>query len=627
MCGICGGWMPDGAPGFDEAQTVAMRDAMYHRGPDDAGHWISQDGRAMLGSRRLAIIDVSPAGHMPMWNEDGSAAIVFNGECYNYTELRRSLLAKGHRFRSQTDTESVLQMYSAGTPEEMLTQVRGMFALAIWDRPRRRLLLARDRLGIKPIYYSRQNGGILFASEVRSLLASGRVSRELNPSGTQGYFAMGSAQTPETPLAEVRALPPGHYLLLEDGRETVRPYWNLRFAEEEHSEAEWQERVQEALLDSVRRHLVADRPVGIFLSGGIDSSATVALARHVEHAKLRTYSVVFGEAAYNEASYSRQIAAQFETEHHEYAVSGGDVLRQMDAMVASLDLPSIDGLNTYLVSQVTRGDGTVVALSGLGSDEIFFGYPGFNWIPRMAAFAGAGRLAGALLRAGARLSPDAGVPGSRAARLLDLSGAAPLASAYFAYRGLLDGRSLRALFRPEFANGHAFDATGYLAGLSDTSLAEASGANGVSALELRAYMHNQLLRDSDVMSMAHSLELRVPFLDHPLVELLARIPPKYKRSPADAPKHLLVSSLPAKLPAEIWQRPKKGFTLPYAVWLKNELRPMAEEAMISEQSPLRPFCRMDLLKTLWDGFLAGRVHWSKVWCAVVFARWYRQLSA
>src|ERR1035438_3375362 len=247
MCGICGGWMPDGAPGFDEAQTVAMRDAMYHRGPDDAGHWISEDGRAMLGSRRLAIIDVSSAGHMPMWNEDGSVGIVFNGECYNYTELRRSLLAKGHRFRSQTDTESVLESYSASTPEEMLSQVRGMFALAIWDRKRRRLLLARDRLGIKPIYYSRQNGGILFASEVRSLLASGRVSRELNPAGTQGYFAMGSAQTPETPLAEVRALPPGHYLLVEDGRETVRPYWNLTFAEEEQPPAEWQERVQEAL--------------------------------------------------------------------------------------------------------------------------------------------------------------------------------------------------------------------------------------------------------------------------------------------------------------------------------------------------------------------------------------------
>jgi asparagine synthase (glutamine-hydrolysing) len=622
MCGICGGWMPDGAPGFDEAHAIAMRDAMRHRGPDDAGHWVSEDGRAMLGSRRLAIIDTSSAGHMPMWNEDRSAAIVFNGECYNYTEIRRNLLAKGHRFHTQTDTESVLQMYSNSSPEEMLSQVRGMFTLAIWDRQRRRLLLARDRLGIKPVYYSRQNGGILFASEVRSLLASGRVSRELDPAGTQGYFAMGSAQTPETPLAEVRALPPGHYLLLEDGRETLRPYWNLHFDEEQRSEAEWREQVQEALLDSVRRHLVADRPVGIFLSGGIDSSATVALARHVEHAKLRTYSVVFGESAYNEAAYSRRIARQFETEHHEYAVSGSDVLRQIDTMVGSLDLPSIDGMNTYLVSQVTRGDGTVVALSGLGSDEIFFGYPSFDWIPRMAALARAGRFTGPLLRAGRRFSRE-DIPGSRAARMSDLSSSAPLASAYFAYRGLLDTQSLTSLFRPEFANGHGFHATGYFAGLG----AAGSGGNGVTALELRAYMHNQLLRDSDVMSMAHSLELRVPFLDHPLVELLARIPPKYKRSSSSEPKHLLVSSLPAKLPAEIWQRPKKGFTLPYAVWLKNELRPMAEEALISESSPLRPFCRMELLQTLWNGFLDGRVHWSKIWCAVVFARWHRQLNA
>ncbi len=611
--------MPDGAPGFDEAQAIAMRDAMYHRGPDDGGHWVSGDGRTLLGSRRLAIIDVSPAGHMPMWNADQSAAIVFNGECYNYTELRRSLEAKGHRFRSQTDTESVLEMFSAAPPEEMLSQVRGMFALAIWDRKRRRLLLARDRLGIKPIYYSRQNGGILFASEVRSLLASGRVSRQLNPTGTQGYFAMGSAQTPETPLAEVRALPPGHYLLIEDGRETLRPYWTLRFDEEEQTEAEWRERVRDALLDSVKRHLVADRPVGIFLSGGIDSSATVALARHVEHSKLRTYSVVFGEAAYNEASYSRRIAQQFETDHHEYVVTGADALRQIDRMIGSVDLPSVDGLNTYLVSQVTRGDGTIVALSGLGSDEIFFGYSGFTWIPRMARLAAAG---GALIRSGARLSRDSSVPGSRAARLMDLSGDAPLASAYFAYRGLLDSRSLHAMFRPEFANGHGFDATRYLAGFDG-----GPGPNGVSALELRAYMHNQLLRDSDVMSMAHSLELRVPFLDHPLVELLARVPARLKRSPAAEPKRLLVTSLPAPLPPEIWQRPKKGFTLPFAVWLNKELRPLAEEVMISGDSPLREFCRMELLQQMWEGFLAQRVHWSRIWCAVVFARWYRQLRA
>jgi asparagine synthase (glutamine-hydrolysing) len=620
--------MPENARGFDPEQALAMRDAMIHRGPDDAGHWVSEDGRAMLGSRRLAIIDVSSAGHMPMWNQDHSAGIVFNGECYNYTELRQSLLAKGYRFQSQTDTESLLHLYNASqTVEEMLRQIRGMFTLAIWDSKRRRMLIARDRMGIKPVYYSRQNGGIVFASEVRAVLASGRVSRELSPTGTCGYFAMGSAQAPETPLAEVHALPPGHYLLIENGKETLRPYWSLHFEEDTRpSEEEWIAQCREALIDSVRRHMVADRPVGIFLSGGIDSSAMVALARHVEHAKLRTYSVVFGEEAYNEAPYSRQIAQQFETEHHEYSVSGADALRQLDTMVASLDLPSIDGMNTYLVSQVTRGDGTVVALSGLGSDEIFFGYPSFNQIPRMAALAGAGRIAGALLRAGTGLSRDAAVPGSQAARLRDMANSStPLASAYFAFRGLLDRDSLAGLFRPEFVNGHAFDEPCYLSGLIPPGTAPA--ANAVSALELRAYMHNQLLRDSDVMSMAHSLELRVPFLDHPLVELLARVPVRSKRSPADSPKRLLVRSLPAPLPAEIWRRPKRGFTLPFALWLKNELRATAEEVMVSERSPLRAICRPEPVRALWDGFLAGRVHWSRVWCAVVFARWYQQFSA
>lgn len=619
--------MPEHATGFGESEAVAIRDAMVHRGPDDAGHWVSSDGRVMLGSRRLAVIDVSPAGHMPMWNQDHSTAIVFNGECYNYTELRKTLLARGYAFQSQTDTESVLHLYHASsTPEEMLRQVRGMFTFALWDTKRRRMLVARDRLGIKPLYYSRQNGGIVFASEVRALLASGRVSRELSPIGTQGYFAMGSPQAPETPLAQVHALPPGHYLLIEDGKETLRPYWTLSFEEDgSRQEGDWIAQCREALIDSMRRHLVADRPVGIFLSGGIDSSAMVALARHVEHAKLRTYSIIFSEAAYNESAYSRKIAAQFETDHHEYSVSGGDALRQLDSMIASLDLPSIDGMNTYLVSQVTRGDGTVVALSGLGSDEIFFGYPSFTRIPRMAALAGAGRFAGGLLKAGVGLARDSGVPGSQAARIRDLANSeTPLASAYFAYRGLLDRDSVSGLFRPEFIGQHHFDEADYL---SEFIPRGTSPGNAVSALELRAYMHNQLLRDSDVMSMAHSLELRVPFLDHPLVELLARIPAGDKQSTADAPKHLLVKSLPAALPPEIWRRPKRGFTLPFALWLKNELRATAEDVMLSDHSPLRRICRPKPVRALWEGFLEGRVHWSRIWCAVVFARWHQQLSA
>ncbi len=620
MCGICGAWMPAGAPRIEEDRIRRMRDSMLHRGPDDAGHWVSPDGRVALGSRRLSIIDLSPAGRQPMWNEDRTVGIVFNGECYNFRELRDWLVSRGRRFRSQTDTESVLGLYEElGDVEEVLRRLRGMYGLAIWDGPRQRLLLARDRMGIKPLYYSRQGGGLLFASEVRALLASGLVSRELDPAGVQGYFAFGSSPVPQTPLAAVAALPPAHYLLIEKGREKIAPYWTLSF-EAKGKESEHLEQVRAELIDSVRRQLVSDRPVGIFLSGGIDSSALVALARHVEHRKLRTYSVIFSESSFNEAPFSRRVAELFETDHHEYLVSGSDVLRQLDTMVASLDLPSIDGMNTYLVSQATHSDGTVVALSGLGSDEIFFGYPSFRAVPRLSTFVGrVPRVLGHAIERGSRYFP----PGSRAARLAGLPGAShPIPAAYFAFRGLLEESFLKDLFRPEFSNGSRFDAVGYLDGLGSLP---ADPANAVSALELRAYMHNQLLRDSDAMSMAHSIELRVPLIDHPLVELAAGLPSASKQ-PAGRNKDLLLKALPTALPEECWKRAKQTFTLPFAHWLKKELRNEAEAVLVSENSALRRLCRPEALQRIWDGFVADRVHWSRVWLAVVFARWTQQLS-
>ena len=621
MCGICGAWVHENAPLLEEEQILAMREAMIHRGPDDGEHWISEDRRVALGSRRLAIIDLSPSGRMPIWNEDRTIAIVFNGECYNFKELRKWLIEKGHRFRSQTDTECVLHLYEESkTPEEMLGRLRGMYAFAIWDGVRQRLLLARDRLGIKPLYFSRQPKGIFFASEVRSLLASGFVSSELDPVGIQGYFALGASPLPYTPLAQVRALPAGHYLLLEDGNGVVRPYWTLQFHEDNSlREEEWLEQIQAALLDSVRRHLVADVPVGIFSSGGIDSSVLVALARHINHQCLRTYSVVFSEADYSEAEFARRLAARYETEHHEFLVSAADILTRLEKAIAALDLPSWDGMNVYLVSQMTREQGTIVALSGLGGDELFFGYPSFQWVPRLSR---SSRWCSAIPGAGAVLALAArhASPGSRAARLPDLaSGRDPRATAYYVYRGLLDQHSLRNLLRPKFADGNNFDPIEYLAGLIQPEPAQSG--NAVSALELKGWMHYQLLRDSDAMSMAHSLELRVPFLDHELVELLARVPAALKQPRRGMPKPLLLKALPSPLPTELWNRPKRGFTLPFDTWLRKELRSTAEEALLSHNSPLRSICRPEILKEIWDGFLRGRVRWTRVWTAVVLMYW------
>lgn len=626
MCGICGFWSPEGGRhGLDDAQLLAMREAMRHRGPDDGDHWISEDGCAGLGSRRLAIIDLSPAGRMPIWNEDHTVAIVFNGECYNFAELRAELAARGHVFRSHTDTESVLHLYEeSATPEEMLNRLRGMYAFAIWDSRRRRMLLARDRLGIKPLYYVRRGRVTGFASEVRALLASGLASGELDPVGVQGYFAMGAAPLPRTPLAGVRSLSAGHYLLLDESGEKLRRYWRLQFEEDpKTSEAEWIEQIRAALLDSVRRHLVADVPVGIFASGGIDSSALIALAREVECTRLRTYSVVFCEQEYSEAVFAWRIAEKYATEHHEYKVEARDVLARLDKIASCMDLPSFDGSNVYLVAEMTRSDGTIVTLSGLGGDEIFGGYASFRWVPRVAA---AGRMAASIPGLGSllRLASLRAYPGSRRARLRDLTSAGSLPAAYFAYRGLLDLGSLDHLLCREFAAAQPFDPVGYLRSLHDPLPAEPF--NAVSALELAAWMHYQLLRDSDAMSMAHSLELRVPFLDHPLVELLARVPARLKAAGGRMPKHLLLKSLPSPLPAEIWDRPKCGFNIPFGVWLTNELRATAEECLLGLHSPLRSVCDARMMERLWKGFLKGRVRWNRIWSAVIFARWMGGLA-
>jgi asparagine synthase (glutamine-hydrolysing) len=597
---------------------------MWHRGPDDEGQWFSEDRRVALGSRRLSIIDLSPAGQMPIWNEDRTIGIIYNGECYNFTELRDFLVSRGHVFRSHTDTESILHLYEEmPSVEEMLGRIRGMFAIAIWDGPRRRLLLARDRLGIKPLYYARSAQGILFASEVRGLLASGRVATDLDPAGIQAYFAMGACPAPWTPLAAIRALPAGHYLLLEEGKEELRRYWNTDVSvDREVAEPAWLERIQVALLDSIRRHLVADVPVGIFASGGIDSSALVALARHVEHRRLRTYSVVFREAEFSEAEFARKLAQTYETDHHEFLVTSSEILQHMDASLDALDLPSWDGANVYLVSRITVQDGIKVALSGLGGDEIFFGYPSFRAVPRLRSLAGLTHVpgVGGLLRLAARNSD----PGSRLPRVRDLQDA-PLstAAAYFAYRGLLDQQSLRELLRPEFAPPQPFDPVGYL---SDLAPEPPDRLNAVSVLELKGWMHYQLLRDSDAMSMANSLELRVPFLDHPLVELLLRVPGALKRQRGPMNKHLLLRALPAPLPNELWDRPKRGFTLPYEVWLQGELRPLAEEMLLSACSPLAAVCRPEVLRRLWSGFQAGRVRWNRVWTATVLGRWLQGLD-
>lgn len=392
MCGIAGILVkPNNSLPDLQDRLGAMARVMTHRGPDDEGIYVSSDERVGLVNRRLAIRDLSAAAHMPMGNSEGSVWITYNGEIYNATELRAALEDQGYRFRSHSDTEVVLHGYQAWG-QDVVTRLRGMFALAVLDergRGQARLLLARDHLGIKPLYYAQTGQGFIFASELKALLASGLVSREVSPGGLVGYLHLGSVPNPLTIYRDVQALPPASCLALDCGRPdegATQTYWHLPVDEGpplKYEEAVAQ--VQALLAESVRIRLVSDVPLGAFLSGGLDSSSVVALMRQATSGPIRTCSMAFEEADFSEAPYARAVAEKVGSDHHERVITAQDVLAELDTILDALDQPSIDGVNTYFVSQTARPACLAVALSGLGGDELFGGYPNtFYEAPRIA---------------------------------------------------------------------------------------------------------------------------------------------------------------------------------------------------------------------------------------------------
>lgn len=612
MCGI------SGLIGKREgAESVVKRvtEAQVHRGPDAEGIWAGED--IALGHRRLSIIDLSQAGRQPMSNEDGTIWMVFNGEIYNFLDLRGKLQRKGHKFRSRTDCEVVLHLYEE-VGERCVERLRGMFAFAIWDGKRRKALLARDRLGIKPLYYWTDGGIFAFASEVKALLASGLVPKRVNFDALLGYIVLGSVPAPLTIVEGVKALPAGHYMVVEGGKFKVKRYWEVDFSEKEPmGEGEVLERLRELLKESVRVRLVSDVPLGAFLSGGIDSSAVVALMS-LAGGVVRTFNITFPEAEFSEARYARLVAEKFSTEHHECEVTGEDVAREMPRIIKAMDQPTVDGVNTYFVSKFTRESGTIVALSGVGGDEVFCGYSHFRSVPRMLKVL---RLLAKVPRPGRGLVSlvlsALGDRWEKAAKALEGNGT--VEEAYLARRAILWGRALERLLSREVRERAQFRPLEYLEGFGRDG--EGAIEDRLSFLEMKTYLHNQLLRDTDFMSMAHSLEVRVPLLDHLLVEFVAKVPANLKVGP-DAPKRLLVKALGDLLPREVVYRPKRTFTFPFAIWVRKQLRPLVEEALISDKIVGRwGFFNPSALKRLWEEFLRGRVHWSRVWAPAVLHLW------
>jgi len=537
--------------------------------------WIEARRRVVLGHRRLAVIDTSPAGAQPMVSADGLLALTFNGEIYNHRSLRRELEEAGIEFRSRTDTEVVLALYQRDG-DAFLTRLRGMFAFALWDGCRRRMLVARDPFGQKPLYWSARDGLFGAASQVQALRASGCVSLAPDPAGWTGFLLTGSVPEPFTVLREVHALPAGTFLTVDENGpgEPVR-YYSVPAAHAIRGKplapGELEERVRHELRESVELHLVADVPLGVFLSAGIDSSVLLALAAEVSSATPRALTLAFEEfqgTPLDEAPLAEETARHYGARHETWTVGRSELRRELGSYLAAMDQPSIDGLNTYLVSRAARAAGWTVALSGVGADELFGGYPSFVDIPRAVRWGALPAQVPALGPSFRRLCRVLGVARDRPkfAGLFEFAGRWP--GAWLLRRGVFLPYELADLLDPEAAR-EGLERLGILEIVRAAMSPDPGTDHGrVASLETGLYLRNQLLRDTDWASMAHSLEVRAPLVDALLVERLA---PWLAGRPPGGGKALLAASVRPELPRAVRDRRKTGFAVPWARWFDGEI--------------------------------------------------------
>jgi asparagine synthase (glutamine-hydrolysing) len=637
MCGIFGIIGRNARVPADVLERATQ--SLAHRGPDDSGTVILRDSTREaveigLGNRRLAILDLSPEGHQPMNDPATGNWIVYNGEVYNFREVRDKLEQAGLCFRSNSDTEVILKAYGHWG-EKCLHEFRGMFAFAIWDAERHRLFVARDPMGIKPLYFYHSNHYFLFSSEVRTLLGTGLVPRTINCAGLLSYLTFGSLYDPNTLVEGVEALQPGFYLTWENGQVKQEQYWDLvgpnsgevcdqagDAGPEKRGELESQ--IAELLDESVCMQLVSDVPVGVFLSGGIDSSSLVGILSR-NGVRPSTFSIVFREADYSEAEFSRAVAQHFHTDHHEIMVSQADFFAAIAPAIHAMDLPTIDGINTYFVSERTRAAGVKVVLSGLGGDEMFAGYSSFRTVPRMERFARAwdlipGAVRNPLTNIFAALAPT----NDQNRKLTELARNGPLFDPYFLSRMVFTPAQQSELLPEMKTSSATFERAEKPLTESLSRAQSLDPVNRVSYLESRCYMLNTLLRDSDFMSMAHGLEVRVPLIDHRLARRILALPGSWKLD-SGTPKPLLVKALHGQLPEKIIHRQKRGFTLPFEHWLRDALHPVVEESLSKiGDGVLGNLINQPAARAVWKEFLEGRTSWSRPWSLYVLQSWCQQ---
>ena len=614
-----------------------MRDTMAHRGPDDAGTWVAGDGSAGLGHRRLSIVDLSAAGHQHMCNEDGTIWITYNGEIYNHAALRSELEARGHRYRSHTDTETILHLYEEEGPR-CVERLQGMFAFAIWDERRRELFLARDRLGVKPLYYAQPGGGFVFASEIKALLRHPAVPRALDEDAFVHYLTFACTPVPMTLFAGVKKLAPAERMVVKpDGSITSEIYWSPfsdRAAEEVAAldDDGLEERLLELLRGSIAKRMMSDVPFGVFLSGGVDSSTNVALMSELMSSPVQTFSVGFtGQARYNELDYARTVAERFGADHHEVVIDVDDLEGFLPDLIYHQDEPIADWVCVplYFVSRLARESGTIVVQIGEGADEIFHGY---DWYVRLVQFAkyepilrhmpqplrtSATRAATSLIRRTGRGNGYANAIASIGSGRRTFWGGA------IVWHGDLKKRVLRTDGRvlPD-----SYSIVDQLWRDVETDAPNADLLQGMTYVELKRRLSELLLMRVDKMTMATSVEARVPFLDHELVEFAMALPRSAKVQ-GSVGKALLKRAVRPIVGADVVDRPKQGFGAPVSEWFRGPLGDRAQELIKRSSLAERGLLDYDVIDELWTAHRGGANWGMHLWNVLNASAWHDQWIA
>jgi asparagine synthase (glutamine-hydrolysing) len=624
MCGICGIFEYQRQTEFPSDVVHNMNQTMIHRGPDDGGVFVGPG--IGLGHRRLSIIDLA-GGHQPMSNEDDTIWVLLNGEIYNYAELRAELLQRGHTFRTKSDTEAIVHAYEEYA-EGCFAKLRGMFSVAIWDSRKRKLVLARDRVGKKPLFYAADGDRILFGSELKALLASGFLSRERDDQALSDYFSFGYIPAPKTIYRSVRKVMPGSYLVASDGRTQEFQYWDLSFSAVENlSEEEWCERLHHQLCEATRVRLMSDVPLGAFLSGGVDSSSVVAMMSHLMKRAVTTCSIGFREEQFNEAEYARQVSKLFATDHHEETVEP-NALEIVDKLAWHFDEPFADSsaIPTYYVSKIARSHVTV-ALGGDGGDESFAGYRRYKldfYENRLRSYV-PGALRSAIFGPLGRWYPPlAWAPRVFRAKATFQSLSRTPLEGYFNTISFFRPDDKTRLFTPEFRRRlEGYDSLEVLRGYYDKADTQ-DPLSKIQYVDVKTYLTDDILTKVDRASMAVSLEVRAPMLDHKFMECAAAIPSNLKLR-SGVGKYILKKALEPDLPHDILYRAKQGFAVPLDSWFRRELKDMAYEIIVAKQDDL---LNQTFLKKIWDQHQNNQYDRSALlWATLMFRKWQQVFSA